>query len=172
MSSAEYKFEQTEFTTDVSAENISDDLREFLHIYTASQQADGNPQKLTEELVNRYLDKLDISTTYAMSLDGELVGAALVDIDYEHARMWVEGIAVNPDYREAGIGTYAMRQLARVAIQAGCDRLSGLAQPNESTLQFYTKLGFYQDDRIGTPEDYDGLVPMSVDLPAPKLTNE
>ena len=165
MSNPEFTFEKAKFDTDVAAAGISDELRRFIEIYTASQNSEGkSTDELSDELVYKYLDKLESSDSYTVYSDeGGMIGAALVDVTKN--RMWVEGIAVDAEWREAGVGKFAMRELARIALYAGCSKLSGLAQPSESTLMFYKKLGMYQDDAIGTPEEYGGLVPMSADLP-------
>ena len=158
-------FEPVRFATDVASDAISGELREFLTIYTASQYADGEPRELTEDGIYRYLDKLDATQAFAVRDEGEIVAAVLVDMRASDKMAWLAGIAVEREYRGCGIGKFAIRHLVEAAAEAGCTKLSGLAQPSESTLGFYRGLGFYDDGAIGTDKEYDGLVPMSIDLP-------
>ena len=164
----EYALTSVRFDTDVAPEDISDDLRDFLTTYSASQRADGEPVELSEDEVCEYLDRIadpDTDSYVVRTDDGELAGVALVDIDpkAQPPRMWIEGIATRPECRGGGVGECIIRQLAAIALEAGCDRLSCLAQPNPRTLQFYTRLGFYEDPDM--PGDYGELVPMTVSLP-------
>lgn len=171
MNNLGFSFEKVQYDTDIDIDDMSDELKRFLELYSASQTETGRIQDLTDDSILQYLDQINAADAYVVYDESEdaLAGVALVNVNEE--RLWVEGIAVDPEYRDAGVGTYAMRQLGKIALEAGCGRMSGLAQPNESTLAFYEKLGFYEDDTIGRPGMYGQLIPMSAELPNVNLTD-
>ncbi|MEV6878154.1 GNAT family protein [Amycolatopsis sp. NPDC051128] len=114
-------------------------------------------------------------TVYVIVLDGEVVGviqsAEEPDPQYRHAGI---DIALHPDFHGRGLGTDAVRALARHLVAQGHHRLTiDPAAANEAAIRAYTKVGFRP---VGVLRDYergpdgtwhDGLL---MDLLAGELT--
>ncbi|WP_206787096.1 GNAT family N-acetyltransferase [Amycolatopsis sp. MtRt-6] len=81
---------------------------------------------------------------YAIEYDGAVVGliqsSEELDPQYRHAGI---DIAVHPDFHGRGIGTAAIRALARHLFAQGHHRLTiDPAAANETAIRVYTKVGF------------------------------
>jgi aminoglycoside 6'-N-acetyltransferase len=114
-------------------------------------------------------------TCYVIELDGVVVGLIQsceeLDPQYRHAGI---DISVHPDFHGRGIGTDALRALARHLLDQGHHRLTiDPAASNETAIRVYTKVGFRP---VGVMRDYerapdgtwhDGLL---MDLLAGELT--
>jgi ribosomal protein S18 acetylase RimI-like enzyme len=61
--------------------------------------------------------------------------------------LFVEEIAVHPDYHGAGIGSFMFEQIEHAARQRGCTHIVlEVAENNETALQFYRKRNFHKMD--------------------------
>jgi aminoglycoside 6'-N-acetyltransferase len=114
-------------------------------------------------------------SVYVIELGEAVVGLIQsceeLDPQYRHAGI---DISVHPDFHGRGIGTDALRALARHLLEAGHHRLTiDPAASNETAIRVYTKLGFRP---VGLMRDYerapdgtwhDGLL---MDLLAGELT--
>ncbi|MEV7096501.1 GNAT family protein [Amycolatopsis sp. NPDC051045] len=114
-------------------------------------------------------------SVYLIELDGSVVGfiqgAEEPDPQYRHAGI---DIAVHPGFHGRGVGTDAIRALARHLFAQGHHRLTiDPAAANEAAIRAYTKVGFRP---VGVLRDYergpdgtwhDGLL---MDLLAGELT--
>jgi aminoglycoside 6'-N-acetyltransferase len=83
-------------------------------------------------------------SVYVIELDGGVVGLIQsceeLDPQYRHAGI---DISVHPDFHGRGIGTDALRALARHLLEAGHHRLTiDPAASNETAIRVYTKVGF------------------------------
>jgi aminoglycoside 6'-N-acetyltransferase len=114
-------------------------------------------------------------SVYVIELDGGVVGLIQsceeLDPQYRHAGI---DISVHPDFHGRGIGTDALRALARHLLEAGHHRLTiDPAASNQTAIRVYTKVGFRP---VGLMRNYerapdgtwhDGLL---MDLLAGELT--
>jgi len=83
-------------------------------------------------------------TVYAVELEGTVVGLIQsceeLDPQYRHAGI---DISVHPDFHGRGVGTDALRTLARHLFEKGHHRLTiDPAAANETAIRVYTKVGF------------------------------
>jgi aminoglycoside 6'-N-acetyltransferase len=83
-------------------------------------------------------------SVYVIELDGGVVGLIQsceeLDPQYRHAGI---DISVHPDLHGRGIGTDALRALARHLLEAGHHRLTiDPAASNQTAIRVYTKVGF------------------------------
>ncbi|MEU5258058.1 GNAT family protein [Amycolatopsis sp. NPDC021455] len=114
-------------------------------------------------------------SVYVIELDGEVVGLIQsceeLDPQYRHAGI---DISVHPDFHGRGVGTDAIRALARHLFAHGHHRLTiDPAAANETAIRVYTKVGFrpvgvlrnYERGADGTW--HDGLL---MDMLAGELT--
>ena len=131
----------------------------------------GSPEPKTEGLY----EVEEGYSVYVIELDGEVVGLIQsceeLDPQYRHAGI---DIAVHPGFHGRGIGTDAIRALARHLFDQGHHRLTiDPAASNETAIRVYTKVGFrpvgvlrnYERGADGTW--HDGLL---MDLLAGELT--
>lgn len=100
----------------------------------------GEPDRETEGLY----EVEEGYTVYAIELGGEIAGviASSEELDplYRHAGI---DIAVHPGFHGRGIGTDALRALARHLIDQGHHRLTiDPAAANETAIRVYVKVGF------------------------------
>jgi aminoglycoside 6'-N-acetyltransferase len=117
------------------------------------------------------------STAYVIELDGRVVGwiqwEAEEEPDYRHASI---DIYVDPDVHGRGVGTDAVRTLARhLIVDHGHHRLTiDPAAHNTAAIRCYTKVGFRpvgvmrQSERGPDGTWHDSLL---MDLLAPELTD-
>ncbi|UOZ10922.1 GNAT family N-acetyltransferase [Amycolatopsis sp. WQ 127309] len=83
-------------------------------------------------------------TSYVIELDGLVVGIIQsceeLEPQYRHAGI---DVSVHPDFHGRGVGTDAIRALARHLLDNGHHRLTiDPAASNETAIRVYTKLGF------------------------------
>ncbi len=86
---------------------------------------------------------------YAFVLLAEVdqtVGFALYYFRYSsfiaQPSIWLDDLFIDPSYRQQGIGTALMRQLAKIAIERSCTHLAWTASShNVNGVRFYHKLG-------------------------------
>ncbi|MEV4144168.1 GNAT family protein [Amycolatopsis sp. NPDC049691] len=83
-------------------------------------------------------------TVYVVELEGTVVGLIQsceeLDPQYRHAGI---DISVHPDFHGRGVGTDALRTLARHLFEQGHHRLTiDPAAANETAIRVYTKVGF------------------------------
>ncbi|MFJ7218149.1 GNAT family N-acetyltransferase [Amycolatopsis sp. NPDC098790] len=100
----------------------------------------GDPDQETEGLYTVE----DGYSPYVIELDGEVVGLIQsceeLDPQYKHAGI---DISVHPDFHGRGVGTDALRTLARHLLDHGHHRLTiDPAASNETAIRVYTKVGF------------------------------
>jgi aminoglycoside 6'-N-acetyltransferase len=93
-------------------------------------------------------------SVYAIELDGVVVGLIQsceeLDPQYRHAGI---DISVHPDFHGRGVGTDALRALARHLLESGHHRLTiDPAASNETAIRVYTKVGFRP---VGLMRDYE-----------------
>ncbi|RSM43967.1 GNAT family N-acetyltransferase [Amycolatopsis balhimycina DSM 5908] len=91
---------------------------------------------------------------YVIEHDGVVVGLIQsceeLDPQYRHAGI---DIAVHPDFHGRGVGTDAIRALARHLFEQGHHRLTiDPAAANETAIRVYTKVGFRP---VGVLRDYE-----------------
>jgi len=105
--------------------------------------------------VTYLLDPDEDTTTYAIEYDGVTVGIALAfeesDPQYRHAGI---DIAVHPDWQHQGLGSDAIRALARYLFdERGHHRLViDPAAGNETAIRLYGSIGFRP---VGTMRRYE-----------------
>jgi aminoglycoside 6'-N-acetyltransferase len=100
----------------------------------------GDPETEVDDLY----DVEDGYASYVIELDGVVVGIIQsceeLEPRYRHAGI---DISVHPDFHGRGIGTDALRTLARHLLDSGHHRLTiDPAATNETAIRVYTKLGF------------------------------
>ncbi|MCR6484676.1 GNAT family N-acetyltransferase [Amycolatopsis sp. OK19-0408] len=110
----------------------------------------GDPDHETEGLY----DDEEGYTVYAIELGETVVGLIQsceeLDPQYRHAGI---DISVHPDFHGRGVGTDAIRALARHLLEAGHHRLTiDPAAANETAIRVYTKVGFRP---VGLLRDYE-----------------
>jgi aminoglycoside 6'-N-acetyltransferase len=94
--------------------------------------------------VDGLYDVEDGYSSYVIELDGLVVGIIQsceeLDPQYRHAGI---DISVHPDFHGRGVGTDALRTLARHLLESGHHRLTiDPSASNEVAIRVYTKLGF------------------------------
>ena len=90
--------------------------------------------------------------------------------------LFVEELAVHPDYGGRGVGTFILEQLEHLARVRGCTHLVlEVAENNENALMFYKKRSFYKMDaaifmakKIAVDDEL--LPPREIKKPIPKKT--
>ncbi|GAB3156922.1 GNAT family N-acetyltransferase [Amycolatopsis sp. NPDC004378] len=110
----------------------------------------GDPDRETEGL---YVAE-EGYTVYVIEFDGEVVGLIQsceeLDPQYRHAGI---DISVHPHFHGRGLGTDAVRTLARHLLDQGHHRLTiDPAASNETAIRVYTKVGFRP---VGRLRDYE-----------------
>lgn len=76
------------------------------------------------------------------SYDEEIAGSILYDAEPDGNALWLETVAIHPDYRGNGIGREAMTYVEECARDRSCTEVRLNAQPNPRTLNFYRRLGY------------------------------
>jgi len=75
----------------------------------------------------------------------KLVGYALFFYNYstwEGANVYLEDLYVTPDYRHGGLGTRMWREVAKVAVERGCNRLDWVCLDwNKTSIDYYKSKG-------------------------------
>jgi len=79
-------------------------------------------------------------------VDGEIVGYAIVYLRYSSfrttRRMWLEDLFVDPAARGTGAGRALLADVARLALDRGCDRLDWeVLDWNQLAIDFYHRQG-------------------------------
>ena len=82
------------------------------------------------------------STNYVATeeYDMYLLAIANMSVEPDMELSWLNGLAVDPQQRHRGIGTYVVRELFAIARSGGCKRMR--LRPLESSIGFHHKLGF------------------------------
>lgn len=96
----------------------------------------------------------DDVTVYAVTVDGSTIGVIQsweeTDPDYRHAGI---DVALHPDRHDQGLGTDAVRTLARHLFESGHHRVTiDPAADNERAIRCYEKVGFR---RVGVMRQYE-----------------
>jgi aminoglycoside 6'-N-acetyltransferase len=154
-----------------------DDLDAFVALFAARGMERWWPGDDREKLAREQLEHDDDSMKYAVVVDGTVVGVIHAheetDPEYRHAGI---DIALHPDHHERGLGTDAVRTLARHLFDHdGHHRITiDPAADNARAIRCYEKVGFravgimrqYERGHDGT--FHDGLL---MDLLRPDLTD-
>jgi len=155
---------------------VPDDLDAFISMFTAPGMEQWWPGDDREKLAREQLDHGNDSTKFAIVLDGVVVGVihAHEETDPEYRSAGID-IALHPDHHERGLGTDAVRTLARHLFdERGHHRITiDPAADNGRAIRCYEKVGFrpigvmrqYERGHDGT--FHDGLL---MDLLRPDLT--
>ena len=110
----------------------------------------GDPEQETESI---YLVEAGFSC-YTIEFDGLVVGIiqSFEEQDPQYRRAGID-IAVHPEFHGRGLGTDALRTLARHLLDQGQHRLTiDPAAANEAAIRVYEKLGFR---RVGVMRQYE-----------------
>ncbi|MBN1191324.1 MAG: GNAT family acetyltransferase [Dehalococcoidales bacterium] len=98
---------------------------------------------------------LDISRKMKVHPELFLVGLVKDEIiasamgGYEGHRGWVYYLAVDPYYRNRGLGRIMMNEIEKKLLALGCPKLNLMVRnDNLSVLRFYEKIGYIKDDVI------------------------
>lgn len=80
-------------------------------------------------------------------VENKIVGSIM--IGYEGHRGWINYLAVDPDRRRQGVGRGLMEQAEELLRKAGCPKINlQVRSGNKEAADFYTRLGYLQDDVI------------------------
>lgn len=79
--------------------------------------------------------------------EGKVVGTAMAG--YDGHRGWLYAIAVQPNYRRAGLGSRLVRHAEQALMSVGCMKVNlQLLATNEATALFYKSIGYAVEPRI------------------------
>jgi ribosomal protein S18 acetylase RimI-like enzyme len=79
--------------------------------------------------------------------DATIVATAMAG--YEGHRGWVSYLAVDPEFRDAGLGRQMMLEVERMLAARGCPKINlQVRGTNTAALAFYERLGYAIDDAI------------------------
>ncbi len=80
-------------------------------------------------------------------IDANIVGTAMAGFDGH--RGWVYYVAVNPEYRNQGIGRALMHYVEESLARIGCTKLNlQVRTPNNEVIEFYKRLGYTVENRV------------------------
>ena len=106
--------------------------------------------------------KRDISTKLQRQAELFLVGVlendvvAVVMAGYEGHRGWINYLAVAPEHQRAGYGRAIMAHAELLLRQLGCPKVSlQIRRDNAEVVEFYSRLGYGQDDVISMGKRLD-----------------
>lgn len=123
------------------------------------------PIAFTQELLFQMMSlyAVDLSKSYMLSADGVAAGVALVGRRGAQSRLAT--MAIMPEYRAKGLGSYCMEQLIADAKQRGETSISlEVIEQNEAGIKLYEKYGFEKVRRLlGYSFDTTGLVPKEIE---------
>lgn len=89
---------------------------------------------------SNFAAELASSTTSAIRLDARIVG--YIQLRDEGNRIYVQNIALLPDFQSRGIGTRLMKELQTKAAARGVPLELGVFRTNGPARRFYERLGF------------------------------
>ena len=121
------------------------DLPAFIALFEASGMEEWWPGEDREKLAREHIEPEEDVTVYAVEVDGAVVGLIQsweeADPEYRHAGI---DIALHPDIHEQGLGTDAVRTLARHLFEEdGHHRITiDPAAHNARAIRCYEKVGF------------------------------
>ena len=68
---------------------------------------------------------------------------------FDGPRGWVYYVAVNPEYRNQGIGRALMHYVEESLARIGCTKLNlQVRTPNNEVIEFYKRLGYTVENRV------------------------
>ncbi|MGI6456302.1 MAG: GNAT family acetyltransferase [bacterium] len=80
-------------------------------------------------------------------VEGQVVGTVLGG--YDGHRGWIYSLAVNPRFRNRGMGKALVTQIENALVDMGCLKINLQVLPsNKSVVSFYEKLGYRIEERI------------------------
>lgn len=98
---------------------------------------------------------LDIRRKLKVQADGFLVALtdrriiATVMAGYDGHRGWINYLAVNPRYRNRGIGRYMMETAEDYLRALGCPKINlQVRSSNTGVIEFYNRIGFKPDNAV------------------------
>ncbi len=69
---------------------------------------------------------------------------------YEGHRGWINYLAVDPDYRQQGIGRRMMEAIEKAIAALGCPKINlQVRTSNVNVIEFYKSIGYRLDDVVG-----------------------
>lgn len=86
---------------------------------------------------------------FLIGLVGDIVVASVMG-GYEGHRGWINYLAVKPDHQRKGYGQAMMQAVENLIYEKGCPKINlQVRTTNESVIQFYTSLGYGNDNVVG-----------------------
>ena len=83
--------------------------------------------------------------------------AATVMAGYEGHRGWINYLAVDPGLRRMGLGWRIMEAAERLLRELGCQKINlQVRRSNKGVIEFYTRLGFREDEVVSLGKRLDG----------------
>lgn len=108
------------------------------------------------KITNEYKDEYEISRDYDIVVDGVTVGAIStivdsdeVDEDGDIDYIYIYGLDIDPDYRNKGYGTQAIKAIAKEAWH-----FAYLAPTNATNQRLYARLGEETDHNPGVDQGF------------------
>ena len=81
-------------------------------------------------------------------LNTEIIASVMVG--YDGHRGWINYLAVNPDYRQQGVGKTLMTHVENLLLQRDCPKINlQIRNTNLEAVSFYRAIGYDIDDSIG-----------------------
>ncbi|MBN1176723.1 MAG: GNAT family acetyltransferase [Dehalococcoidales bacterium] len=91
--------------------------------------------------------KVDPELLLVGLLDGRIIASAMGG--YESHRGWVNYLAIDPEYREKGLGRQMMDAIEAKLRERGCPKINlQIRSSNSEALAFYDKIGYKADDVV------------------------
>ena len=85
---------------------------------------------------------------FVARLDGRLVGTVMGG--YDGHRGWLYSFAVSPEVRRRGIGAALIQHVEQELTKMGCPKINlQVVASNAAVINFYQKLGYASEERIG-----------------------
>jgi GNAT superfamily N-acetyltransferase len=136
----------------------SPDLQNFLLLRKAAAREDGSMPR-AEELwgVGEIVEAMRGLEHFVCRRAGKVVGAMSINTTPapNAESVWLDTIAIVPDFRGRGLGALGLRLAALLAKDRGARRIGANAVQNPQTLEFYSRNGFR---RNGARELYVPIV--------------
>lgn len=84
---------------------------------------------------------------YVGTIGGKIAASAMAG--YEGHRGWVYYLAVDPTFRNRGLGRALMKHVEDQLLKAGCPKINlQVRSGNAVVLEFYRRLGYAQDEVV------------------------
>ena len=107
------------------------------------ENAPTNPAFIKEEALTKAIEKG--SRFYCAMSDGKLLGCVALESSGDPNIIYLERLAVSPEYRHLGIGSQLVDKAEKAATTLGAQCISiGIIDENTVLKNWYSRLSFYQ----------------------------